>query len=128
MRDYIPKREFPYKLPRNVYYQALYAVRDYDRILSEYNGLLHDTASSDGQPHGTTPGDPVGNMAARRADLSDKLTAIDKALCAIPPEYRKGVSDNVQYGAGYPYTACADTWSRCRRKFLYCVAKNLRMI
>lgn len=127
MRDYIPKREFPYKLPRNVYYQALYAVRDYDRILSEYNGMLHDTASSDGQPHGTTPGDPVGNMAARRADLSDKLTAIDKALCAIPPEYRKGVSDNVQYGAGYPYIACMKTWSNYRRKFLFHVAKNLRI-
>ena len=128
MRDYIPKREFPYKLPRNVYYQALYAVRDYARVRSEYKEMLHASAPSDGQPHGSTPGDPTGKLAARRAELSDKLTAIDRALCEIPKEYRRGVADNVRYGAGYPLTmAGIATWSRYRRKFLYYVAKNLRL-
>lgn len=128
MREYIPKREFPYKLPKNVYYQALYAVRDYDRMREEYNEMMHSTASSDGQPHGTTPGDPVGRMAVRRAELSDKLTAIDRALCAIPQEYRKGVADNVRYGNGYPCTAGIDTWSRYRRKFLFYAAKYLKIL
>lgn len=129
MRDYIPKREFPYKLPRNVYYQALYAVRDYDRLSSEYQELLHASAGNDGQSRGSTPGDPVGKIAARRAELSDKLTAIDRALCEIPKEYRQGVANNVRYEAGYPMDmACMDTWSRYRRKFLYYVAKYRRFL
>lgn len=129
MREYIPKREFPYKLPHNVYFQALYAVRDYDRLSSEYKELLHASAGSDGQPRGSTPGDPTGKLAARRAELSDKLTAVDRALCTIPKEYREGVANNVRYGAGYPMDqAGIATWSRYRRKFLYHVAIYRRFL
>lgn len=128
MREYQPKREYPYKLPKAVYYQALYAVRDYDRVKREYNTMLGLSASPDGQPRSTAPGDPTGRLAIRRTELSDRLTAIDRALCEIPKEYRRGVANNVMYGSPYPYMASIATWSRWRRKFLYFVAAYLRLI
>ena len=43
MRDYIPKT---CTLPKAVYYQALYAVRDYDRLRAEYDDILHASAAA----------------------------------------------------------------------------------
>lgn len=128
MREYIPKRSDQYTLPKNVYYQALYAVRDYARLRNEYNEMLYRSSTPDGQPHSTMPGDPTGRLAVRISELSDKLTAIDRALHMIPEEYRRGVADNVMYGCRYPYTACMKTWSNYRRKFLFYTAKYLRLL
>lgn len=126
MRDYIPK---DYKLPRAVYYQALYAVRDYDRLHAEYNDIMHASASpADGMPRGSNPGRPVEDKAIRLEHIHGKLVAIDRALDSIPPEYRRGVMDNVRYQSPYPYIACYRTWSTYRRRFLFCVAKYLRLM
>ena len=126
MRDYIPRN---YKLPRATYYQALYAVRDYDRLNAEYKEILHESAvPPNGLPKGNTPGRPTEDKALRLQQIGDRLTAIDRALMAIPEEYRKGVADNVRYKAPYPYTAGYATWSRWRRRFLYLVAKYLRLL
>lgn len=125
MRDYLPKS---YKLPKATYYRALYAVRDYERLNREYNIILHGTATSDGQPHSVSPGDPSAHKAVRLAELSTTLTAIDRALQEVPEEYRKGVTDNIMYKLPYPYTASISTWSNHRRRFLYYVAKYLRIL
>lgn len=126
MRDYIPKT---YSLPKAVYYQALYAVRDYDRLRAEYDDILHASAAPpDGLPHGSGSGQPVADKAIRLNAISTKLTAIERALNGIPPEYRRGVLDNVRYGAPYPYTASYPTWSRWRRRFLWLAAKYLRLL
>lgn len=126
MRDYLPKT---YSLPKAVYYQALYAVRDYDRLRAEYDDILHASAAPpDGLPHGSGSGQPVMDKAIRLNAISAKLTAIERALSCIPPEYRRGVLDNVRYQAPYPYVACYRTWSTYRRRFLFGVAKNLRLL
>lgn len=125
LREYFPKS---IKLPKPVYYQALYAVRDYDRLRAEYDEILHASPPPpDGLPHGSS-GQPVMDKALRLNAISTKLTAIARALSGIPPEYRRGVLDNVRYGAPYPYTAGYATWSRWRRRFLFLVAKNLRLL
>lgn len=126
MRDYLPKT---YSLPKAVYYQALYAVRDYDRLRAEYDDILHASAAPpDGLPHGSGSGQPVMDKALRLNAISTKLTAIERALSGIPPEYRRGVLDNVRYQAPYPYTASYPTWSRWRRRFLWLAAKYLRLL
>lgn len=126
MREYFPKN---IKLPKPVYYQALYAVRDYDRLRAEYDEILHASAAPpDGQPHGTGSGQPVADKVIQLDVLHDKLTAIDRALAAIPPEYRRGVLDNVRYGWPYPYIADRGTWTRWRRRFLWLTAKYLRLL
>ena len=94
-------------------------------------GCARSTTTSctpDGLPHGSGAGQPVMDKALRLNVISIKLTAIERALSGIPPEYRRGVLDNVRYGAPYPYTAGYATWSRWRRRFLWLAAKYLRLL
>lgn len=128
MREYQPKKNNPFWLPKAVYYQAVYAVRDYDRIRDEYNSILHaSTGGSDGQPRSTKIGDPTEKKAERLESLFEKLSAIERALHLLPEEYRSGVFNNVRYQSPYPYIAGVATWSRQRRRFLFLVAKNLHL-
>lgn len=128
MREYQVKKNNPFWLPKAVYYQALYAVRDYDRLCREYQDILFESAPpADGQPRGTRMGAPTEQKAERLAEVSEKLDAIERALEQLPEEYRKGVFDNIRKNTAYPYTAGRATWARHRRRFLYHVAKNLHL-
>ena len=128
MREYQPKKENPYWLPKAVYYQAVYAVRDYDRLRDEYKSILHESAGgTDGQPRSTKTGHPTEKKVERLADISEKISAIEHALHLLPDEYRNGVFNNVRYQSPYPYIAGRATWSRHRRRFLFLVAKNLHL-
>ena len=128
MREYIPSEKNKYWLPHNVYYIALYTVRDYDRLCGEYQDILYSSApSADGQPRGTRMGAPTEQKAERIAEVSEKLDAIERALNQLPEEYRQPVFNNVRYNRPYPYTAGVSTWSRWRRRFLFYVAKYLHL-
>ena len=59
MRDYQPHKSNPYRLPQTLYRRVLATVRDYDRMAAEYKEIAHETASGDGQPRSSIPGDPV---------------------------------------------------------------------
>lgn len=126
MREYMVRKENALHMPSAVYYQALYAVRDYDRLCNEYTDLLHSSAPSVSvKVSGSKIGDPTERRAERLTSLSKKTESIERALEQIPAEYQKPVFNNVRYGDPYPYTASTSTWSRWRRRFLYAVALNL---
>lgn len=129
MRDYQPHKNNPYWLERTVYNRVLAVVRDYDRMVRDYNEILHETAAGDGQPGSNTPGDPVARKAERLDRLWEDIRAVEMALIRIPPEYREGVLRNIQYG-GWPVDVPAhlNTWSKWRRRFLYLVAKSLHIV
>lgn len=50
--------------------------------------------------------------------------AVDKALQAIPQEYRKGVWENASQQIPFPIDAGEATYKRWRCRFIYNVAKN----
>ena len=129
MREYLVKERNRYYLPKAVYYQALYAVRDYDRLRSEYAEVLAGSVgvAGDGQPSGSRIARPTQRKGEKLAEISEKIAAIERALAEIPDEYQKAVFENVKDCAPYPYIASLPTWSRWRRRFLYHVAKNLRL-
>lgn len=128
MREYQVKRNNPFWLPKAVYYQALYAVRDYDRLCEEYRDILNSSAPcADGQPRSSKIGNPTEQKAERLSEVSEKLDAIERALNKLPEEYRKGVFDNIRKNTAYPYIAGRATWVRYRRRFLYYVAHNLHL-
>ena len=111
-----------FELPREVYMQTVWFIRDYPRIKEEYDGLIEKSHPMDGQPRGTDVGDPTGQTAIRCAELSDKLKAVDDALGAIPKEYRQYIFESVVYRAPYPSFAALNTWKTYRRRFIYFVA------
>lgn len=86
----------------------------------EYRELVCRSTKTEGA-------DPTGAIAARRVELSDRLTAIDRAFAQIPEEYRQGVLDHLRYGGKYPFSAGEATWARWTRRVLYHVAKYLNI-
>lgn len=129
MRDYQPHKNNPYWLPNTLYRRVLVTVRDYDRMVEEYKELFHETASGDGQPRSSSPGDPVERKVERMERLWNDIRAIEMAMIRVPSEYQQGVLRNIQDG-GWPVDVPAhlNTWSKWRRRFLYWVAENLKLI
>lgn len=127
MRNYQLKKNNPYKLPHNLYMRMLYLVRDYERIRSEREDVIHNSPVHDGQPHSELS-NPTEAKGIKLAMLDSECMAVEKALNSIPPEYRKGVLRNICYGEPYPYTAHRNTYSNWRIKFLHSIAKNLNIL
>ena len=129
MRDYQPHKNNPYWLEPTVHKRVLSVVRDYDRMVRDYNELLHETASGDGQPRSHAPGNPVAHKAEKMDRLWQDMRVIELAMLRIPEEYRTGVLRNVQSG-GWPVDIPAHhkTWLYWRTRFLYFVASGLQII
>lgn len=127
MRNYQRQKNNPYKTPHNLYMRMLYLVRDYERIKAERADILCSSPAHDGQPH-TGLSNPTENKAIKLAMLSQDCEAVEKALQDVPEEYRKGIMDNICYGAPYPYTAHRNTYSYWRTRLLNTVAKNLNIL
>ena len=129
MRDYQPHKNNPYWLEPTIYRRVLAVVRDYDRMVRDYNEIIHETAAGDGQPGSNTPGDPVARKAERMDRLWEDIRAVEIALIQIPPEYRDGVLRNIRYG-GWPEDVPAhrNTWSKWRRRLLFLVAEKLYLV
>ena len=129
MRDYQPQKNNPYWLERTVYNRVLAVVRDYDRMVRDYNEIIHETAAGDGQPGSNMPGDPVARKAVRLDRLWEDIRAVEMALIRIPPEYRDGVLRNIKYG-GWPKDVPAHykTWLYWRKRFLFFAAEKLKLL
>ncbi len=124
-RDYQRIQGNRWVLPRNLYRQTLYAIRDYPRIKEEYEDLLQGSpADMDGQPKGNNVGDPTAVTAVKAEKLHNQIKAIDNAKKVIPPEYMQGVWNNILYSCPYPDDADRTTYWRHKSHFVYEVAKN----
>lgn len=115
-----------YQLPHPIRMQVIWLVRDYERMKNQYNELAEKSPGPpDGQPRGGSSRDIVQETAMKRIELAAKIEAVEEAYKTIPPEYRRGVWDNVLYRARYPSDAGTATYKRQRKRFLYLVAKKL---
>jgi len=117
-----------YILQKEVYYQALWLLRQYPSLKAEYADLVHSSPALDGQPRSTDPGDPTGEAAARAAAVSAKIRIIEGALSRIPGEYRAGLLQNIIDREPYPTIANRSTWKAWRRRLIYFVARGAGMI
>ena len=127
-RDYQPKKKNPYLMPKNVYNQTLWLIRDYDRMKEEYESMDMGSVSLDGQPRGSSTSDPTARDTIKLLGLRDKIEAIDKALRLIPEEYKKGIWENITLYKRYPIDAGVATYARWKQKFIWRVAKNMYWI
>lgn len=100
MKEYQSVREKEYVLPRAVYYQCVWIVRDMERMEKT----------------------PVSELDLTR----QRLECIRRAILEIPEEYRSGVLKSViQRGAPIGDFAHENTWKRWKQRFIYRLAKNL---
>lgn len=130
MRDYQPTKPRAYWLPDTVYRRALAIVRDYDRQKARYDAILGRSAPpSDGQPRGSSIGNPVENTVILLDEISDELRAIELALTMVPQDYRQAVLCKIKTDRWPKNTPVGkNTPSYWRARFLYFVAKNLNLI
>lgn len=131
MAEYQRKRGNKYILPTATYNATIWIIRDYYRMKEDAANILVSSPEDDGQPKGGGTGDPVFSKAAQREELIRRITVIEGERDKIPEVYREGVWQNVLYRSGYPTsTVPADrtTFARHKSRFVYGVAKKLKMI
>lgn len=128
MRDY-QRRKTKYILPRTVYYQTLWRIRDYYRLKELADSLIECRESDlDGMPKGNNTTDKVGNTVIKREKFFKEVCLINDSIKEIPQEYRSGVWNNIQFYQPYPIDADRATYGRYKSKFIYKVAEKLGLI
>ena len=128
MRNYQRKLNNPYKLPHNLYMRMLYLIKDYSRIQAERAEVYHASSKSFSGTGESVVMSVTENKAMQLTGLDEDCEAVEGALAKIPPEYRKGLIENICNNAPYPYTASYATYSRWRQRLIYWVAANLGKI
>jgi DNA-directed RNA polymerase specialized sigma24 family protein len=113
MRYRVPTKG-KYVLPHDLYMSIIFMIRDYDRMKEEAQDMLDETSTPDGMPRGNSISDTVANKAAKRETLLAKIKAIEDSLNEVPPEYRKGIIDNIVEHKRYP--DIADRWTFTQQK------------
>lgn len=115
-----------YLLPKDIYMSTLWYIRGYYRWKLQREEVLEGSPPPpDGQPRGSSPGDPTYRAAARLVPIGDKLKPIEDALLEIPEEYRAGILAAIIERQRYPDYAAVTTWKRWRQRLVYHTAINL---
>lgn len=129
MRDYQRKKQSKYILPKAVYHQSLWKIRDYYRLKEAAEDLMYSSNNSEDNTSRTNiPSDVVASTVVKRDKFLFTVDNIDKALIEIPIEYRKAIWDNIQYEMPYPIYADRSTYGRYKSKLIYLVADKLELI
>lgn len=117
------------RLPQAIYNQVLWVIRDYNRMKTECDAILHESPlPPDGQPRASSYTDKIGNKVIRRDALLRKIKIIDDAFQSIPLEYRKGIWKSIMYRTPYPDDADRSTYSRWRMHVIQLIAKKLDLL
>ena len=128
MRDY-QRTTGKYILPRTLYHQTLWQIRDYYRLKSAAESILDASpAPPDGQPRGTDISNEVETKAQKRESYLDIIKVIDNNKESIPEEYRKGVWESIQFDSPYPLDAARSTYGMYKSRFVYGVARDLYLL
>lgn len=118
MRNYQKTKNNPYLLPKFLYAEVKYMIKDYKRLKEDYEML--SAMSSENR-----------NWAKLCTEAS-KISAIDMALLRIPEEYRLGVVNNIEHERSrdgyYPADADYRTYQKYKQRFIYYVAENLNYV
>jgi len=126
MRYY--KGKNPY-IPHELFMQAVYLIKDYDRIKAEYDAIPEATSTSDGQPRGSGISDTTQRKALKREQLSHRIKAIDDAANLMPEEYRKHIINNIKYEINYPLDyANKNTWTNWKKRFILGICERMYWI
>jgi len=118
MREYQRKKNTPYKLPQNLYYEVKYMLKDYKRLKKEYQ-TLSDAKEEE-------------KDWVRLCSAATKISAIDTAISSIPPEYRDGLINNLEnersQNGYYPINADYRTYQNYKQRLIFYVAQNMHYV
>lgn len=127
-RNYHRERYGKYILPRAVYHQTIWRIRDYYRLKEEAAALITYGSQLNDPVRSCLTSDRVGSVVVKREKVLKDVELIDECLLSLPEEYRKGVWDNVQHNRAFPLDASRATYARYKSYFLYKVAESFGLI
>ena len=132
-REWQQTKMTEYVMPEAVYYQSLWAVRDYQRMKERLEEIAGDgSKKTSGSVVMETPKvygghRPSEERAMEIAILKERVEGIRKALVKVPVEYRSYIISNiVMKNSGKNFDN--KTWRLWKQIFLYQVALNLSIM
>lgn len=133
-REYQLKKMKNYVLPETVYRQALWAVKDLNRLKEELNKAVEnvDNIHSPNFFNESIGSGYYSDITAKKADkliaLTNRIESIEAALFSIPEKYREGIKQKLVDGKSYGDEFHPNTWKKWQQVYIYNVAKNLGLI
>lgn len=127
MKDYQPKQG-QYVIPHNTYMEILYIIRSYDQMKEECNDILTSSPERDGGSSGSSISNGPLSYVIKTEERSRRIDAVDHALQKIPPEYRRGVMENIIDRKPFPDDAARSTYSVWKQRMIYFTAEKLHLI
>ena len=111
-------------LPRAVYYQVVWLLSDYDRLKK----LVDEAAFAGAETIVFYAGESEGLMPQSVVDeAARKLAAIDRAVKALPEEYRMPILLYYAREERLPDEAADNTWKKWKRLFIETLARELNL-
>lgn len=124
-------------MPSSAYNRTIFTIRDYPRMVCEYEQLKRDVgvkaASYDGMPKGESVGSALEEKAAKLLDLEREINFIQDIIATIPDDMRDGILNNIVYGMRFPLNGYGQmipslrTWQREKTLFIIKVAHALKI-
>lgn len=115
-----------YRLPRAVYYQCIWIVKDIER-LKRLARAADTGCREDELVFFEVDEDAVNDREVLR-QARHRLECIRKALRKVPKEFRRGTLDSIVYNVPFKDMAHENTWRRWRGVFIRELAANLKLI
>ena len=128
MKEYQRLKNNKYILPRAVYNQTIWRIRDYYRLKETADDLIMASTGADGMPRGGGISNTTASTAEKREKYMDDINGIEAELKNLPQEYQKGVWHSVMFGESYPCDAARQTYSVYKSKFIYGVANRFGIL
>ena len=124
-------------MPASAYNRTIFTIRDYPRMVCEYERLRRDTGvkatNYDGMPKTTMQGNSLEEKAAKLVDLEREIILIQDALAKAPDDMREGILNNIIYGMRFPLNEYGQlvpslrTWQREKNLFITRVAHTMKI-
>lgn len=134
MNDYQQKRAKDFVLPQTVYRQALYAIKDLDRLekklfyLRCMDGVKGRDPTRLPDPTGLVS-DVTGAKASEIVSTEARIRAIEEAFEKVPEKYRSGLKDKLIHDVPYSRLGYSiNTWKKWQQILIYYAAVNLNIL
>ena len=115
-----------YRLPKAVYYQCIWIVKDMDRL--RRLELAADTGCREDELVFFEMDEEAVSDREVLRQAKFKLSCVRSALGAIPEEYRRGTLDSITYSVPFADMAHENTWRKWRKVFIRRLAAELKLI
>lgn len=119
--------EMKNRLPREVYYQCIWIIKDMPRLEFLTTTLDCSRNAEDGEY--LLKADRYEGVLIEEVmeEAEFKLECIQKAIEVVPEDYRDGILANIVEMRAFGDEAHPNTWKRWKQMFIYDVARRLRL-